>query len=119
MALQGPKRDLNRLEIHFWPHKSAQRVYFVQGWNTKNVIQIDQFGPYDTSRMSQMLPYGGQRGAKIGKKNAKLVQRACFGLEGVERGWNTNEDIQTDQFGQLVMPRIFQMWPYGHKMGTN
>ena len=65
--------------------------------------------------MSQMWPYEGQKGAKISFKKAfwpqNLIQGAYFGLEGAERGWNTNEDIQADQFEPFAKPRMSQMWP--------
>ena len=37
-----------------------------QSWNTNENIQTDQYDPFDTPRMSQIWPYGDQRGAKKG-----------------------------------------------------
>ena len=66
-------------------------------------------------------PTGAKKGAKIGQKIAflpqKLAQRAHFGLEGVEKGWNTNKDIQTDYFGPFATPRMSQMRPYEGRLG--
>ena len=63
----------------------------------------------------------GPKGAKISFKKAlwphKLVQGSYFRLEGAERGWITNEDIQADQFDPFATPRMLQMWPYGHQKG--
>ena len=57
----------------------------------------------------------GQNGPKISFWPHKLTQRAYFGLEVVEQGWNTNEDIQTDQFVSFARLIMSQMLPNGDK----
>ena len=59
LALRQPKRGQNRVRIAFWPNKLVQRAYFglegaERGQKTKEVIQTDQFGPFASSKMSQI-----------------------------------------------------------------
>ena len=34
-------------------------------------------------------------------------------MEQVEKGWNSTKNIQTDQCGPFVRPRMSKMWPQG------
>ena len=107
---ESPKCSPTGAQKAFWPHKLAQRAYFglegvEQGWNANEETQTDQFGQIARPRMSQKWPYSGQKEAIIGSKlpfgNTNSTQGAYFGLEEVEQGLSTKEDIQTDQLGHL------------------
>ena len=90
-----------------------------QGWNTNKGIHVDQFGPFATPRMSKMGSYGGQNKLQIATQKQitkhKSAHRKYVGLEGTEQGWNTNEDIHTDQF---ATPRMSRIWPYWDQKGA-
>ena len=121
VALRGPKRGKNRLKIALWPHKSAHRAYFglegvKQGWNTKEDIQTDQFWPFADPNVALREQKSGTNRLKIAFWPHKSAQRAYFWLEGLEWGWNTNEDIPT--VWAINRPWLSQMWPYGGQKGA-
>ena len=114
---KGPQKGKNGQKLTLsglWPYGTP---YLMERVGTRLERHLDypgwSFCPFSRPRMSQMLPYWGQKGAtnlKIHFWPHKSAQRAYFGLEGVERGWNTNEDIQKEQFGPFTRPRMSQIW---------
>ena len=91
------------------------------GWNGWNKVGTQEMTSRETSLghlPDPKCPKSGPRGPKSGQNELKIAfwqhksaGRAYFGMEGLEQGWNTGDDIQTDQFGPFARPKMSQMWP--------
>ena len=82
MALREPKRDQKRLKLPYWSHKSAQRAYFglegaERGWNTKEDIQTDQFGPFEglNMRRARSTSWKGDPSVRGKMKKVKVLKQ--------------------------------------------